>query len=133
MKQEYLIWMFENHKAIELAFPGRCCDCGKDTTVKARLNFDGVKYSDHPSDKDDSESVILPDDDKGIPIDISGGAVYGSQEPHKVKCEKCFEADPHCGGKTEVYSRVVGYLRPIKNWNNGQQAQFNNRKMMKLE
>jgi len=31
---------------------------------------------------------------------------------------------PHCNSKTEVYSRVVGYLRPIDQWNEGKQAEF---------
>jgi ribonucleoside-triphosphate reductase len=38
---------------------------------------------------------------------------------------------PHCGKcseSTEVYSRVVGYLRPVKQWNGGKQAEFENRK-----
>jgi len=39
---------------------------------------------------------------------------------------------PKCGRETEVYSRVVGYLRPIKQWNNGKQAEFNIRKTYKL-
>ncbi len=34
--------------------------------------------------------------------------------------------------KTEVYSRVVGYLRPISQWNIGKQAEFGKRKMFKL-
>jgi ribonucleoside-triphosphate reductase len=29
-----------------------------------------------------------------------------------------------CGQETEIYSRVVGYLRPVKQWNNGKQAEF---------
>ncbi len=29
--------------------------------------------------------------------------------------------------ETEIYSRVVGYLRPIKQWNPGKQAEFNMR------
>jgi len=29
-----------------------------------------------------------------------------------------------CGKETEVYSRVVGYLRPVKQWNDGKQAEF---------
>jgi len=33
-----------------------------------------------------------------------------------------------CGRKTEVYSRVVGYYRPIKNWNKGKQEEFRERK-----
>lgn len=31
---------------------------------------------------------------------------------------------PHCGAKCEVYSRVVGYLRPVDQWNEGKQAEF---------
>ncbi|MCX7805078.1 MAG: ribonucleoside triphosphate reductase [Planctomycetota bacterium] len=33
-------------------------------------------------------------------------------------------ACPECGVETEVYSRVVGYLRPVKQWNDGKQAEF---------
>ena len=35
---------------------------------------------------------------------------------------------PHCGEKSEVYSRVVGYLRPVQQWNLGKQAEFSQRK-----
>ena len=34
---------------------------------------------------------------------------------------------PSCSSETEVYSRVVGYLRPVKQWNSGKQAEFNER------
>jgi hypothetical protein len=33
-----------------------------------------------------------------------------------------------CHQETEVYSRVVGYLRPIKQWNSGKQAEYGDRK-----
>ena len=36
-----------------------------------------------------------------------------------------------CSQETEIYSRVVGYLRPIKQWNPGKQAEFNMRKTYK--
>ena len=35
---------------------------------------------------------------------------------------------PTCGAKCEVYSRVVGYLRPVDQWNDGKQAEFSIRK-----
>ncbi len=35
---------------------------------------------------------------------------------------------PICGAKCEVYSRVVGYLRPVDQWNDGKQAEFAIRK-----
>ena len=44
------------------------------------------------------------------------------------KQEKC----PECGQETEIYSRVVGYLRPVKQWNNGKQSEFAMRKTFKV-
>lgn len=35
---------------------------------------------------------------------------------------------PTCGRRCEVYSRVVGYLRPVDQWNDGKQAEFAIRK-----
>ncbi len=32
-----------------------------------------------------------------------------------------------CGAKCEVYSRIVGYLRPVDNWNIGKQEEFRER------
>lgn len=31
---------------------------------------------------------------------------------------------PHCQARTEIYSRVVGYLRPVQHWHEGKQAEF---------
>lgn len=33
----------------------------------------------------------------------------------------------------EVYSRVVGYFRPVSNWNPGKQKEFSERKTVKIE
>jgi len=35
---------------------------------------------------------------------------------------------PHCQGRAEVYSRIVGYLRPVQQWNKGKQEEFGERK-----
>ncbi|TVR03745.1 MAG: ribonucleoside triphosphate reductase [Spirochaetaceae bacterium] len=35
---------------------------------------------------------------------------------------------PHCGHETEVYSRIVGYYRSLKNWNRGKRAEFDIRR-----
>jgi ribonucleoside-triphosphate reductase len=40
---------------------------------------------------------------------------------------------PSCGRQTEIYSRVVGYLRPVVQWNDGKQAEFRMRKPFSLE
>ncbi len=51
----------------------------------------------------------------------SHGYIAGSH----AKCDKC-------GAQTEVYSRVVGYLRPVKQWNNGKQSEFTMRRTFKI-
>jgi len=62
---------------------------------------------------------------------------------HKCpKCKTIFESDTkpltcpechftYCGIEPEIYSRVVGYLRPVKLWNKGKQAEFADRKIYK--
>mgnify|MGYP000105984120 CR=1 FL=1 len=35
---------------------------------------------------------------------------------------------PYCGARCEVYSRIVGYFRPVDQWNDGKQAEFSIRK-----
>jgi len=39
---------------------------------------------------------------------------------------------PQCGKNTEVYSRVVGYIRPIQQWNEGKQHEFSRRKTYRV-
>ncbi|MBO4366038.1 MAG: ribonucleoside triphosphate reductase, partial [Clostridia bacterium] len=36
---------------------------------------------------------------------------------------------PECGEKTEVYSRITGYYRPVQNWNDGKAQEFKDRKV----
>jgi len=42
-------------------------------------------------------------------------------------------ACPKCGEECEVYSRSVGYLRPVNQWNKGKAEEFKERKMFKIE
>ena len=39
---------------------------------------------------------------------------------------------PICGEKTEVYSRITGYYRPVQNWNDGKTQEFKDRKVYDL-
>ena len=39
---------------------------------------------------------------------------------------------PTCGKKTEVYSRITGYYRPVQNWNDGKTQEFKQRKEYEL-
>ena len=36
---------------------------------------------------------------------------------------------PHCGERTEIYSRITGYYRPVQNWNDGKAQEFKDRKV----
>jgi len=46
---------------------------------------------------------------------------HGYIKGEQFACEKC-------GQETEVYSRIVGYYRPVKNWNDGKRAEYGDRK-----
>jgi len=50
---------------------------------------------------------------------------HGYLEGEQPRCSRCSES-------TEVYSRVVGYLRPVKQWNSGKQAEFGDRKNIRV-
>jgi hypothetical protein len=98
--------LFDAHpEKNELDFVGNCHDCGKEVKVGVALTAEG--------------------------FEISGGAVY-EPEPgcFNNKCEECFRKYPQLSNyrRCEVYSRVVGYLRPVSQWNEGKQAEFSHRK-----
>lgn len=38
-----------------------------------------------------------------------------------------------CGQKMETYSRIVGYYRPVQNWNKGKKHEFEKRKTFNLK
>ncbi|MCK4386888.1 MAG: ribonucleoside triphosphate reductase [Candidatus Pacebacteria bacterium] len=39
---------------------------------------------------------------------------------------------PKCGADCEVYSRIVGYLRPVNQWNDGKKEEYKQRKVFKV-
>jgi len=49
------------------------------------------------------------------------------------KCRQCHETDPVLRNfqKTEVYSRIVGYIRPVEQWNAGKAEEYKDRKEFK--
>lgn len=40
---------------------------------------------------------------------------------------------PQCGEETEVYSRITGYYRPVKNWNDGKAQEYRDRAVYDVE
>ncbi len=39
------------------------------------------------------------------------------------------QKETKCSQQTEVFSRVVGYFRPVQNWNEGKKVEFGDRKV----
>jgi hypothetical protein len=93
----------------QIGLEGQCHDCGKGVSVAVALAPDGFA--------------------------VSGGAVY-EPEPEKFfyKCPECHRREPLLKEfrRCEVYSRVVGYLRPVAQWNEGKQSEFADRKVYRL-
>jgi anaerobic ribonucleoside-triphosphate reductase len=61
--------------------------------------------------------------------------LYAVMSEEFIKCRECYKKDPVLKNfkKAEVYSRVVGYIRPIEQWNKGKQAEFVDRKEFRVE
>ena len=103
MKIEEISRQLETTDSIE--YEGKCHDCKKD--VKVRIFRD----------------------DKGA-IVIEGGAVYDPNAQVFLKCDNCFQKDSVLKNwrQIEVYSRVVGYIRPVSGYNKGKIEEFKQRK-----
>lgn len=115
MKKVQMLELMSQYPDIPIfEFEGRCLDCQCPVTVTV------VRVHDY-SFAEYAET-----------FEVYGGAVHGSPDNFKLKCELCFSDDQHFGGKCEVYSRVVGYLSSMKQWNKGRLAEFNSRKMMNM-
>lgn len=50
-----------------------------------------------------------------------------------IKCRACHEKDPILRNfqTCDVYSRIVGYIQPLKNWNAGKKEEWRDRKTFK--
>ena len=61
-------------------------------------------------------------------------ALPDGKEKMVFKCTECFNNDKSLKNyqETEVYSRVVGYRRPVTQWNEGKQQEFKERKDFKI-
>jgi hypothetical protein len=113
MKIAQLEKLFEENKTNELGFEGNCHDCGVELTVLAKIKDDGIS--------------------------VENGAVYNPEINGKpeffAKCTDCYLKDPVLRGyqPVECYSRVVGYMRPIENWNNAKKSEFSMRKTFRQD
>jgi hypothetical protein len=103
---DYLRGLYDEYKKPELEFNACCHDCHVVVKVISTLQDDGE-------------------------LSITGGTIYkiaGIDKPF-FKCESCLNADSFLRHfqPCEVYSRVCGYLRPVKQFNKGKQEEFKER------
>jgi len=84
-----------------------CHDCGKELVIKNKRIIGG-------------KLLVYKEGDKEINI---------------LKCNECFKKNPSLNNfrKCEVYSRIVGYLRPVKQWNIGKKQEFKDRKNFNIK
>ena len=108
MKQAKLEQLFAEHETNKLSWTGKCHDCKQEVTVSADQLEEGVR--------------------------IEGGAIYEPEDKIFLKCPKCFAEDRVLRNfrETEVFSRVVGYMRPVSSWNSAKQEEFGLRKNYKV-
>lgn len=59
---------------------------------------------------------------------------HQGQDIKVFKCRECFDKFQGLRNyqECEVYSRVVGYLRPVQQWNDGKKREFKERKEYKV-
>lgn len=81
-----------------------------------------------------SKKIICKNNKSGQKSRI-GGRFMTAQERHNIEAkisELKAAKEAVKGTNCEVYSRVVGYLRPVQNWNKGKKEEFALRKNIKL-
>ncbi len=78
-----------------------CHDCKKEILIKGQEIENGVYLT----------------------YDNAGGKI------NAFKCNDCYAKNPALTNfqKCEVYSRVVGYIRPVTQWNNGKKQEYSER------
>jgi ribonucleoside-triphosphate reductase len=54
---------------------------------------------------------------------------HNGEKINAFKCNDCYAKNPALTNfqKCEVYSRVVGYIRPVAQWNNGKKQEYGER------
>ncbi len=109
---DYLDALFKEHRKPELEFNGTCHDC------------------------EASVRILLTNDEEGN-IQVEGGSLYkinGFEKPF-LRCDNCFTKDPALRNyqPCEVYTRVVGYLRPVQQFNIGKKEEYKARRTFNME
>jgi len=57
---------------------------------------------------------------------------YYAMDKIKKICEEIVEDDHVCNRPMLIYSRVVGFIRPVENWNDAKREEFADRRTYKV-
>ncbi len=90
--------------------------------------FVGEKITDHRALKSFIRNVI---EHTSLPY-ITVTPTFSICPTHGYIAGEHFKC-PYCGKSCEVYSRVVGYYRPVQNWNEGKREEFRQRTTFKID
>ena len=109
--------MLEHEPEFEEGMVNECPECGAymTGTEEVCIECGAVSYIEEVD-------VCI---DCGAPVSIEDEVCPGCGVELMAE-EEAFEC-PECGEETEVYSRVVGYLRPVATWNDGKKQEFRER------
>lgn len=106
--------------------------------LQKHLETENVEFRGNCHDCHVVVNVLCAANEEGN-IVVSGGAIYipkiDCTEQLFFKCDTCFNKDETLRNwqQCEIYSRVVGYLRPVKQWNKGKVEEFKERKEFIVE
>ena len=101
--------LFEENKDMNQAeFTGICHDCGEAVSVLVNPGPEG--------------------------FEITGGAMYSTDAGTFLKCDPCYQGSKKLYNyrPVEVFSRVVGYMRPIASCHKAKRKEIADRKMFDL-
>ena len=112
MKFKKLSDLHEEKAAKIITFAGKCRTCQTDAQLISEMDYDGRFET-----RGDAWVITTP---------RTGWVIFCAD----CGIPKNFVEEQT---ETEVYSRVVGYLRPVKNWHDSKKAEYENRVNFKLE
>lgn len=95
-------------ESVEIVGNNFCHDCGKEIITENQEIKNGVF----------------------LVYDLPAQAGNAGEKINILKCNDCYEKNPALTNfqECEVYSRVVGYIRPVQQWHKGKKQEYAERK-----
>jgi len=98
-----------------------------DEAVKVIKSGDWVDYGWCTNTVDTLDKALAKRTDELKDINLRGGILLKPLAVFEREDAGEHFTCPICGKEAEVYSRITGYYRPVKNWNDGKRQEYKNR------